>query len=121
MNQISLMFACSDLLERHNLCTIASKINVTPKGVYSPISKQHSILAVANLLAHNNTSQISYCGQILLQCAVVNCNFSDNLTPLGVSFILLGMIPFSHIDVAESLYFRLFNRIIEKSCTILFM
>ena len=29
--------------------TIASKINVTPKGVYLPISKLNSILAVANL------------------------------------------------------------------------
>ena len=27
---------------------------VPPKGVYLPISKLHSILAVANLLAHNN-------------------------------------------------------------------
>ena len=31
-----------------------SKLNGTPKGVYLPISKLHSILAVANLLAHNN-------------------------------------------------------------------
>ena len=29
---------------------ITSKINGTPKGVYLPISKLHSILAVANLL-----------------------------------------------------------------------
>ena len=57
--------------------TIASKINGTPKGVYLPISKLHSILAVANLLAHNNKSQICYCGQISLQSAAVNCNFSD--------------------------------------------
>ena len=28
--------------------------NDTPKGVYLPISKLHCILAVANLLAHNN-------------------------------------------------------------------
>ena len=42
----------------------ASKINVTPKGVYLPISKLHSILAVVNLLAHNNKSEICYCGQI---------------------------------------------------------
>ena len=35
-------------------CTITSKINGTPKGVYLPISKLHSILALANLLAHNN-------------------------------------------------------------------
>ena len=59
-------------------CTIASKINVTPDGVYLPISKLHSILAVANLLAHNNKSQICYCGQISLQSAAVNCTFSDN-------------------------------------------
>ena len=53
-----------------------SKINVTPKGVHLPISKLHSILAVANLLAHNNKSQICYCGQISLQSAAVNCSFS---------------------------------------------
>ena len=65
------------------VCTITSKISGTPKGVYLPITKLHSILAVANLLAHNNISQICYCGQILLQSATVNCSFSDNLTPLG--------------------------------------
>ena len=48
--------------------TIASKINGTPKGVYLPISKLRSILAVANLLAHNNKNQICYCSQILLEC-----------------------------------------------------
>ena len=42
-------------------CTISSKINGTSKGVYLAISKLHSILAVANLLAHNNKSQICYC------------------------------------------------------------
>ena len=57
--------------------TIASKINGTPKGVYLPISKLHSILAVANLLAHNNISQICYSSQISLQSAAVNCTFSD--------------------------------------------
>ena len=46
-----------------------------PKGVYLPISKLHSILAVANLLAHNNISQICYCGQISLLSAPVNCSF----------------------------------------------
>ena len=40
-------------------------------------SKLHSILTVANLLAHNNISQISYCDQILLQSAAVNCSISD--------------------------------------------
>ena len=37
-----------------NAGTVNSKINGTPKGVYLPISKQHSILARANLLAYNN-------------------------------------------------------------------
>ena len=58
---------------------------------YLPISKLHFILAVANLLAHNNKSQICYCGQISLQSVAVNCSFSDNLTPLGVTFIFLAM------------------------------
>ena len=49
--------------------TITSKVNDTSKGVYFPISKLHSILAIANLLAHNNKSQICYCGQISLQSA----------------------------------------------------
>ena len=69
---------------------IASKINVTLIVVYLPISKQQSILAVANLLAHNNKSQICYCGQILLQRAAVNCSFSDNPKPFGVTFIYAG-------------------------------
>ena len=51
------------------LCTIASKINVTLKGVHLPIFKLHSILAVANLLAHYNKSQICYRSQISLQSA----------------------------------------------------
>ena len=42
-----------------------------------PFSKLHSILATANLLAHNNKSQNCYCGQISLQSAAVNCSFSD--------------------------------------------
>ena len=62
------------------------------KGVYLPIWKLHSILAVANLLAHNNISQICYCGQISLQSAAVNCRISDNLTPLWVTIILLAMV-----------------------------
>ena len=51
--------------------TNTSKINVTPKGVCLSISKLHSILAVANLLVHNNKTQICYCGQISLQSAAV--------------------------------------------------
>ena len=54
-------------------------------------SKLHSILAVSNLLAHNSISQICYRGQISLQSTADNCSFSDNLTPLGVTFILLAM------------------------------
>ena len=73
------------------LRTIASKINVTPKGVHMPISKLQSIFAAANLLAHNNISQICYCGQILLQSAATNSSFSDNLTTFVVTFILLAM------------------------------
>ena len=54
-----------------------------------PISKLHSILAVANLLAQNNISQICYCGQIsLLQTAAVHYSFPDNLTSSGVTFEL---------------------------------
>ena len=37
-----------------------------PKCAYLPISKLHSILAVANLLAHNNKSWIYYCGQTFI-------------------------------------------------------
>ena len=57
-----------------------------------PISKLHSILALANLLAHNNISQICYCSQISLQNTPFNCSFSDNLTHLGVTFILMAMV-----------------------------
>ena len=48
-----------------------------------PISMLDSIFAVANLLAHNNISQVYYCGQISLGSAEVNCSFSDNLSPFG--------------------------------------
>ena len=62
--------------------TIASKINVNPKGVYLHISKLHSILAVANLLAHN--SEVKFVTAVKFYSSVAaNCSFSDNLTPLG--------------------------------------
>ena len=52
---------CTAMIFLHSgVRTIDSKINVL--GSYLPISKLHSILAVANLLAHNNISQICYCG-----------------------------------------------------------
>ena len=40
--------------------TINKKIYGTPKGVNLPISKLHSILAVANLLTYYNNVTISY-------------------------------------------------------------
>ena len=86
--------------------TIISKINVTPKGSYLPISKPHSILAVANLLAHNNKSQICYWGQISLQSAAVNYSFSDNLAPFGVTFILLAMVQLGYFSWGSPYYFR---------------
>ena len=52
------MYLMQDTWNKGYLCTIASKINVTPNGVYLPISKLHCTIAVANLLAHNNKSQI---------------------------------------------------------------
>ena len=58
------------------------------KGVHLPISKLHSILAAANLLAHNNINQIWYCIQISLQSAAVQCRFSDNWSPLGPGGII---------------------------------
>ena len=45
--------------------TINSKINGTPKVVYSPIPKLHSILAESNLLAHSNSNLwLYYYGQV---------------------------------------------------------
>ena len=61
-----------------------------PRGFYLHISNLHSILAVANLLAHNNKSQICYCGQISLQSAAVNWRVSDNLTPFGGNIYFAG-------------------------------
>ena len=40
--------------EPESECTNNSKINDTHIDVYLPISKLHSILALANLFAHNN-------------------------------------------------------------------
>ena len=87
------------------MSTAASKINVTPRGVYLPISKLHSFFAVVNLLAHNKKSQICYCGQISLQSGADN-QLSDNLTPLGITFILLAMVPYTSSIV--TIYWRKF-------------
>ena len=68
-----------------------------PQGVYLPISKLHSIIAEANLLANNNKSQICYCGQISLQSAAFHSNFYVSLIPFGVTFILLALVhPLQH-------------------------
>ena len=47
------------------------------------------ILGLTNSLAHNKISQISYSGPNYLQSAAYKNVFSDNLTPLGVTFTLL--------------------------------
>ena len=58
-----------------------------PKGVYLSISKLHSILAVANLLVHNNkfVTVVKFHYRLLQLTAVF-------LTPFGVTFILLAMV-----------------------------
>ena len=76
-----------------------------PLQVFFAFFNAIQFLAVANSLAHNNISQICYCDQISLQSAAVNCSFSDNLTPLGVPFILLAMVRHSsHEDKAHDDY-----------------
>ena len=72
----------SNLETDYPLDTINSKINGTPKGVYLPNSKLNSILAVSNLLAHNNKSKFA--------TAKIECSFEMGKSiPLGVTFILL--------------------------------
>ena len=78
-------------VQNTDVCIIASKIYGTAKYIRS-ILKLHSILAVTNLLAHNSISQICYCDQISLQSNAVKCSFSENLTALGVPFLLLEMV-----------------------------
>ena len=62
-----------------------------PKRCLLTISKLHSILAVANLLPHANTSQ-KFVSSVKFHYRVVQLFFSDNLKPFGVSFILLPMV-----------------------------
>ena len=57
---------------------------------------------IANLLAHNNISQICYCGQFSLQRAAVDCSSIVNLTHLRVTFILLVMV---HVSRREKKLF----------------
>ena len=104
---IDISYLCLNFFEDNLVpyCTINSKINDTRKVIHLPISKLHSILAVANLLAHNNKSQICYCGQISLQIAAVF------LTPLGVTFILLAMLHLvlNYTSSNFFLYFKYFT------------
>ena len=66
---------------------------VPPKDVYLPISKPHSVLAVANLLAHNNISQTLLWAS-KFAAAKIECTFEmGKQTLLGVTFILLMMVP----------------------------
>ena len=52
----------------------------------------HSLLAMTNLLARNNMSQICQFCKISLQSVAVNSSFCDKLTLLVVPFILLSMV-----------------------------
>ena len=58
---------------KDNVCTITSKINVTPKRCLLTHLEGTFYFSLAHLLAHNNKSQICYCGQISL--ATVCCSF----------------------------------------------
>ena len=67
---------------------------VPPEGVYLPISKLHSNLAVANLLAHNNKVKFVIAVKFHYRVLQLTAVF---LTPLLVPFILLATI-ISHKD-----------------------
>ena len=78
----------------HETSTFASKINAIPQGC--SLSHFEAALDFSRsefTCLHNNISQICYWGQISVQCAAVKCSFSDYLTPLKVTFILLVMVP----------------------------
>ena len=61
--------------------------------VYLSISKLHSNLAVANLLAHNNLLLCNHVQVNLLATAKIECTFEiGKLTLLRVPFILLLMV-----------------------------
>ena len=80
--------------------TINSKINGTPKDVYLSISQLHSILAVANLLAHNNL-WLCYYGQVnsvRLKYNVASKWASKN--HWGIPFILLLMVHMLRTEIS---------------------
>ena len=76
---------------KYTCLVISSKINGTPKNVYLTISKQHSTLAVANLLAHNNISQICYCVKFHYKVLQLTAVFWQS-DIFGVPFIFLAMV-----------------------------
>ena len=90
-------------------CTINSKINGTPKGLYLPISKLHSILAIVNLLAHDSL-WLCYYGQVnsqKLKSSVASKWASKNLW--GVPFILLlAVATFVHVYAKLCMYIYIF-------------
>ena len=71
---------------------MASKINVTPKVVYLSISKLHSILAPANLLAH--TDKVKFVTAVKFHYRVLQLTavLLTILTSLDETFILLAII-----------------------------
>ena len=73
-------------------------------GFYLPISKLHSILAVANLLAHNNIT-ISYYVQVnsLWLKSSVALKWASKIT-LGVPFILLLMVHYVQLSDIKKKY-----------------
>ena len=94
MSHFSALFWGIKLVLKLSSGTINSRINGTPKGVYMPISKLHSILAVANLLAYNN---VWLCAS-KLATTKKECSFEmGKLTPFGVPFNLLLTVHFVRI------------------------
>ena len=95
MSHFSALFWGIKLVLKLSSGTINSKINGTPKGVYMPISKLHSILAVANLLAYNNV----WLRASKLATTKKECSFEmGKLTPFGVLFNLLLTVHFVRIS-----------------------
>ena len=75
----------------------------------------HSILAIVNLLAHNNISQIVTAVKFHYRVLQLTALFSDNLTPLGVTFILLAMVHIVQQCTYYSNLLSLIIAIIERS------
>ena len=70
-------------------CTIASKINVTPKGVYLPISNLHSI-SLSEFTCTHHKSHLLLRSNFMTECCTAV--FLTIWYLLGVTFILLAMV-----------------------------